>query len=58
VTAGDLARMKPTALFRQHSRAGLVQPGALVWALRSGRPGLAAVDVYEEEPCSGPGIRS
>jgi D-3-phosphoglycerate dehydrogenase len=50
VTAGDLARMKPTALFVNTSRAGLVQRGALEWALRSGRPGLAAVDVYEEEP--------
>jgi D-3-phosphoglycerate dehydrogenase len=32
------------------SRAGLIEPGALVAALRSGRPGMAAVDVYEDEP--------
>jgi D-3-phosphoglycerate dehydrogenase len=50
VTAGDLARMKPTALFVNTSRASVVEPGALVAALRSGRPGMAAVDVYEEEP--------
>jgi len=50
VTAEDLARMKPTALFVNTSRAGLVEPGALERALRSGRPGMAAVDVYEEEP--------
>lgn len=50
VTATDLARMKPTALLVNTSRAGLIEPGALVAALRSGRPGMAAVDVYEEEP--------
>ena len=50
VTAADLARMKPTALFVNTSRAGLVQPGALEVALRAGRPGMAAVDVFEEEP--------
>ena len=50
VTAGDLAHMKPTALLVNTSRAALVEPGALVAALRSGRPGMAAVDVYEEEP--------
>jgi D-3-phosphoglycerate dehydrogenase len=50
VTAADLARMKPTALLVNTSRAELVEPGALVNALRAGRPGLAAVDVYEEEP--------
>jgi D-3-phosphoglycerate dehydrogenase len=50
VTAGDLARMKPTALLVNTSRAPLIEPGALVAALRSGRPGMAAVDVYEEEP--------
>jgi D-3-phosphoglycerate dehydrogenase len=50
VTAADLARMKPTALFVNTSRAGLVVPGALEAALRAGRPGMAAVDVFEEEP--------
>jgi D-3-phosphoglycerate dehydrogenase len=50
VTAGDLARMKPTALLVNTSRAPLIEPGALVAALTSGRPGMAAVDVYEEEP--------
>jgi D-3-phosphoglycerate dehydrogenase len=50
VTARDLARMKPTALIVNTSRAPLIEPGALVAALKAGRPGKAAVDVYEEEP--------
>jgi D-3-phosphoglycerate dehydrogenase / 2-oxoglutarate reductase len=50
VTAGDLARMKPTALLVNTRRAGLIEPSALVGALRAGRPGMAAIDVYEEEP--------
>lgn len=50
VTAQDLDRMKPTALLVNTSRAALVAPGALVAALKRGRPGMAAVDVYEEEP--------
>jgi D-3-phosphoglycerate dehydrogenase / 2-oxoglutarate reductase len=54
VTATDLQRMKPTALLVNTSRAGLVEPGALVTALRSGRPGMAAVDVYETEPLCDP----
>jgi D-3-phosphoglycerate dehydrogenase len=49
----DLERMKPTAVFVNTSRAGLVAPGALAAALRSGRPGAAAVDVYEHEPLLG-----
>ena len=50
VTASDLARMKPTALLVNTSRAPLIEPDALVNALRVGRPGMAAVDVYEQEP--------
>jgi len=50
VAARDLARMKPTALIVNTSRAPLIEPGALVAALKAGRPGMAAVDVYEEEP--------
>jgi D-3-phosphoglycerate dehydrogenase / 2-oxoglutarate reductase len=50
VTASDLARMKPAALLVNTSRAGLIVPNALVQALRAGRPGMAAVDVYEKEP--------
>ena len=50
VTSVDLARMKPTALLVNTSRAPLIEPNALVNALRAGRPGLAAVDVYEKEP--------
>ena len=46
----DLARMQPTALFVNTSRAELVQDNALVSALNKGRPGLAAVDVFETEP--------
>jgi D-3-phosphoglycerate dehydrogenase len=46
--------MKPTALLVNTSRAGLVAPGALVDALRAGRPGMAAVDVFEQEPLTDP----
>jgi D-3-phosphoglycerate dehydrogenase len=53
VSAEDLARMKPRALIVNTSRAGLIAPGALVEALKKGRPGMAAVDVYEEEPVLG-----
>ncbi len=49
----DLARMKSTALIVNTSRAELIQPGALLAGLRAGRPGYAAVDVYEEEPIMG-----
>ena len=50
VTSTDLARMKPTALLVNTSRAPLIEPNALVDALRAGRPAMAAVDVYEKEP--------
>jgi D-3-phosphoglycerate dehydrogenase / 2-oxoglutarate reductase len=50
VSLADLARMKPTALLVNTSRAALIEPEALVTALRAGRPGMAAVDVYESEP--------
>ena len=50
VTAGDLASMKPSALLVNTSRASLIEPDALVNALRAGRLGMAAVDVFEEEP--------
>jgi D-3-phosphoglycerate dehydrogenase len=53
VGAADLARMKQTALIVNTSRAGLIAPGALEAALKAGRPGKAAVDVYEEEPVLG-----
>jgi len=53
VTAADLGRMKPTALIVNTSRAGLIAPGVLEAALRAGRPGMAAVDVFEEEPVLG-----
>ena len=55
VAAADLGRMKPTALLVNTSRAGLIAPGALVDGLRAGRPGMAAVDVYEQEPLIDPG---
>lgn len=50
VTAEDLAHMKPSALLVNTGRAELIAPGALVEALGKGRPGFAAVDVYENEP--------
>ena len=46
----DLGRMKPTALLVNTSRAELVEPDALIAALNRGRPGMAAVDVFETEP--------
>ena len=50
ITAADLALMKPSALLVNTSRAPLVEPDALVNALKAGRPGMVAVDVYESEP--------
>lgn len=50
VTANHLARMKTTALLVNTARAELIEAGALEAALRAGRPGFAAVDVYEKEP--------
>ena len=50
ITRADLERMSPSSVFVNTSRAGLVEPGALVDALRAGRPGMAAVDVFETEP--------
>src|SRR5262249_13214956 len=50
VTAEDLALMKPTALLVNTARAALIAPGALVEALRKGRQGFAATDVYENAP--------
>jgi D-3-phosphoglycerate dehydrogenase / 2-oxoglutarate reductase len=50
VTPEDLARMKPTALLVNTSRAELIEPEALIAALNRGRPGFAAVDVFESEP--------
>ena len=54
VTAADLAAMKPAALLVNTSRAGLIAPDALVAALEAGRPGMAAVDVFETEPLRDP----
>jgi D-3-phosphoglycerate dehydrogenase len=53
VRAADLAMMKADALLVNVSRAELIEPGALVAALKAGRPGFAAVDVYENEPVLG-----
>ncbi|MBM3572807.1 MAG: D-2-hydroxyacid dehydrogenase family protein, partial [Alphaproteobacteria bacterium] len=54
VSGGDLAHMKPTALLVNTSRAGLIEAGALVRALKQGRPGMAAVDVFDHEPLRDP----
>lgn len=54
VSSSDLARMKPTSLIVNTSRAPLIAPEALVAALKAGRPAMAAVDVYEQEPLRDP----
>ena len=54
VTKNDLLSMKSSALLVNTSRAPLIEPDALVAALREGRPGMAAVDVFEEEPLRNP----
>lgn len=50
VTGADLARMKPSSLLVNTARADLIVPGALARGLQEGRPGFAAVDVFEHEP--------
>lgn len=54
ITSTDLASMRPDGLFVNTSRAGLVAPGALLVAIEAGRPGYAAVDVFETEPMTAP----
>jgi D-3-phosphoglycerate dehydrogenase / 2-oxoglutarate reductase len=56
VKTEDLAHMKPSAILVNTSRAPLIEPGALAAALRAGRPGYAAVDVFEDEPMRDPGF--
>jgi D-3-phosphoglycerate dehydrogenase len=53
VTHGDLARMKPTALIVNTSRGPIIEKGALERALKEGRPGYGAVDVFDDEPVLG-----
>lgn len=54
VTAADLARMPARSILVNTARAGLIEPGALLAGLEAGRPGLAALDVFDREPLSGP----
>jgi len=50
ITAADLAHMRSDAMFVNTSRAGLIEPGAMLAALNAGRPGQAALDVFDQEP--------
>ncbi len=50
ITGEDLARMKPDSILVNTARAALIVPGALRAALDAGRPGVAALDVFDEEP--------
>lgn len=54
ITAEDFAQMQPGALFVNTSRAGLIEEGALLAALNAGRPGQAAIDVFDREPLTDP----
>lgn len=54
LTLTDLTAMRPDAVFINTSRAGLVEPGALITALNTGRPSRAALDVFEREPVTDP----
>lgn len=54
ITAEDLAQMKPDATFINTSRAGLIEAHALLHALNTGKPGNAAIDVFDQEPQSNP----
>ncbi len=54
ITASDFAQMQPDALFVNTSRAGLIAPGTLLEALNAGRPGKAAIDVFDTEPLTDP----
>jgi phosphoglycerate dehydrogenase-like enzyme len=56
VKAEDLAGMRPPAMLVNTSRAALIEPGALVAALRAGRPDYAALDVFEDEPLRDPDV--
>ena len=53
IKAADLAHMKPDSLLVNTARAGIIEPGAMLAALRAGRPGFAALDVFDTEPLPG-----
>ena len=54
ITAADLGAMHPDALCVNTARAGLIEPGAMLAALNAGRPGCAALDVFDQEPITWP----